>query len=233
MNINLWHRRVAILSAGFLLLTAVTGILWAYAPHLYFKDGYLKKKSVPPGPALSDARLTPQQAMRLVAAQFANSKGAEAVLLRVEGGHLLYEVQHRAEKAMQSALVDAVSGAVINPLNEELAVAIAAEYVAGNRRVKAAVQLENYRHRSGKLVPSVYRVAFVAPGNPEILIDRNSAAIVEDSDDSRAFHFWVMKLHQFQFFGTKKELTLIPGLALVLLILTGLLIWSRRFRAIR
>ena len=48
MKTNLWHRRVAILSAGFLLLTAVTGILWAYAPHLYFKDGYLKKKNVKP-----------------------------------------------------------------------------------------------------------------------------------------------------------------------------------------
>ena len=79
----------------------------------------------------------------------------------------------------------------------------------------------------------VVLVAFAAPGNPEIYIDRNSATIVEESDDARAFHLWVMKLHQLQFLGTKKELTLIPGAALLFLLVTGSTIWLRRRRALQ
>ncbi|AFM12805.1 PepSY-associated TM helix domain-containing protein [Turneriella parva] len=230
-GVRFWHRRIAILSAGFLLLTAVTGILWAYAPHLYFKEGYLKKKSLKAAPSLSAARLAPQEAIRL--AEAAGKVGpAESVVLRAEGGRLVFEVVRREGKAAHSQLVDAISGEKLSPLDEKMAAAVAAEYVVGNPTLKNATVIDNYRHRSGKLVPSVYRVAFVASGNPEIYIDRNSAAIVEESDDARAFHFWVMKLHQLQFFGTKKELTLIPGLALILLVITGMLIWWRRYRAL-
>lgn len=227
-----WHRRVAVLSAGFLLLTAVTGILWAYAPHLYFKDGYLKKKSTRGAPALSAARLSAQEVIRLTEAAD-KTRPAESVTLRAEGGRLVFEVVRREGKAAHSQLIDAVSGEKLSPLTEQMAAAVAAEYVVGNPPVKDAAVVENYRHRSGKIVPSVYRIAFVAPGNPEIFIDRNSAAIVEESDDSRAFHFWVMKLHQLQFFGTKKELTLLPGLALIVLVITGGMIWWRRFSALR
>lgn len=232
MKINLWHRRIAIVSAGFLLLTAITGILWAYAPHLYFKDGYLKKKSVRNRMPLTAVRLTPQQAMQLAGAT-GQAKGVELVSLRHEGGRLIYEVVRRDGKAMQSQLFDAVSGERLSPLSHEMAAAVAAEYVAGNPPIKNNAVMDHFRHRSGKVIQSVYRVAFTAPGNPEIFIDRNSAAIVEESDDARAFHFWVMKLHQLQFFGTKKELTLIPGLALLLLVATGFIIWFRRWRALQ
>lgn len=231
MKTNLWHRRIAILSAGFLLLTAVTGILWAYAPHLYFKDGYLKKKSIRLGPALTEAKLSPAEAISRVAASPDKKTTAESVSLRVEAGQLIYEVVRKEGKATESQLVDAISGERLSPLSAELAAAVAAEYVAGNPLVKQVTPLDEYRHRSGKKLRTLYRVAFAAPGNPEIYIDRNSAAIVEESDESRAFHFWVMKLHQLQFFGTKKELTLIPGLALLLLVATGLTIWIRRWRA--
>jgi uncharacterized iron-regulated membrane protein len=232
VNTNLWHRRIAILSAGFLLLTAITGILWAYAPHLYFKDGYLKKKSVKTAPALFVARFSPQEAIRLTAAA-GKSGPAESVVLRAEAGRLVYEVVRREGKAVNSQLVDAISGEKLSPLDEKMAAAVAAEYVVGNPTLKDAAIVENYRHRSGKIFASVYRVRFDAPANPEIFIDRHSAAIVEDSDDTRAFHFWVIKLHQLQFFGTKKELTLIPGLALLLLVTTGMVIWWRRYRALR
>jgi uncharacterized iron-regulated membrane protein len=228
VKINLWHRRIAIVSAGFLLMTAITGILWAYAPHLYFKDGYLKKKGVRNGMPLTAARLTPQQALQL-----AGAMGAESVSLRNEGGRLVYEVVRRDGKAHQSQLFDAVSGERLSPLSHEMAAAVAAEYVAGNPPLKDTAVIDHYRHRSGKVITSVYRVAFAAPGNPEIFIDRNSAAIVEENDNTRAFHFWVMKLHQLQFFGTKKELTLIPGLALLMLVTTGLIIWFRRWRALQ
>lgn len=232
MRANVWHRRVAVLSAGLLLVTAVTGILWAYAPHLYFREGYLKKKNMKATPALSSARLTPQEAIRLAAPALRQGQ-AEMLTLRPEGGLLVYEITWREGRAVHAQLIDAVSGAKLSPLNEQMAAAIAAEYVVGNPPIKDIAIVDNYRHRSGRFIQSVYRVRFAATGNPEIFIDRNSAAIVEESDDARAFHFWVMKLHQLQLFGTKKELTLIPGLALVMLVCSGIVIWWRRYRALR
>lgn len=232
MKVNIWHRRVALPSAIFLAVTAITGILWAYAPHLYFKDGYLKKKHVQGAPALSGARLSPQDAIRLTET-VGKVNPAESVVLRAEGGRLVYEVVRREGKAAHSQLVDAISAEKLSPLDKQMAAAVAAEYVLANPTIKDAEIIDHYRHRSGKIVASVYRVRFDAPGNPEIIIDRNSAAIIEESDDARAFHFWVMKLHQLQFFGTKKELTLIPGLALVVLVCTGMVIWWRRYRAMQ
>lgn len=231
MRANVWHRRVAVFSAGLLIVTAVTGILWAYAPHLYFKEGYLKKKSIQVAPGLSSARLTPQDAIGLTETAV-KSGPAETVTLRAEGGKLIYEILRREGKAMHSQLIDAISGEKLSPLTEQMAAAVAAEYVVGNPPIKDAAIVDNYRHRSGKTISSVFLVRFAAPGNPEIYIDRYSAAIVEESDDARAFHFWVMKLHQLQFFGMKKELTAIPGISLVILLVTGMVMAARRWRKI-
>ncbi len=232
MKTQLWHRRIAVVSSGVLLLTALTGLLWAYAPHLYFRDGYLKKKSIRPGPAVEAARLTPREAISKSALRPGTS-AVTSVSLRVEGGRLVYEIIRGAGMTAQAELIDANSGERLSPIGGELASLIAAEYVVGNPAIKDTTELANYRHRSGKVWRSVYRVAFVAPRHPAIYIDRYSGTIVEESDDARAFHFWVMKLHQLQFFGTKKELTLVPGMALLLLVASGAAMLFRRWRALR
>jgi len=225
MKANLWHRRVAIVAAAFLLVSAVTGILWAYAAHLYLNDGYLKKKNAKRGPALSAVRITPQQAMQNTPAP----ANAESVTLRREGGNLVYEVQAMTGRKSTSILVDAISGIMLSPLSDTAAAAIAAEYVVGNPPLKKVTQLQNYRHNNGKIYPHVVVVVFEGKRVPEIILDRQSAAIVDEIDGARSFHAWVRKLHQFQFFGTKQELTIIPGLALIFLTLSGLWILKRRW----
>lgn len=229
MSANLWHRRVALVSAMFLLVTAVTGILWAYAPHLYFKEGYLKKKRPVAALSIRSAKVTVAEAVDLA---LADSPGAtiDSVSLRVEGGVPLYEVRLRKGKETSSVLVDAVVPKRLSPLSEALVARIAGEYVTGNPSLIGVKHLQTYRHRSGKLFHDVAEVSFNAPENPHICIDRHSAAIVEEYDDSRALHFAVMRLHQLQFFGFKKELTLIPGLAVIFLTMTGLWIYARRYR---
>lgn len=231
MKINRWHRRIAITSVVFLTTAAVTGILWAYAPHIYFQEGYLKKKAKPNAPALTATKVGQKEALETAMEALKSDKGIETLSLRGEGSHLVYEIIRKDGKDYKSVIVDALSGDLLSPIGEKLAVEFAAQYVAGNPPVKEAEALDEYRHRSGKKIKSVYRVAFTAPGNPEIFIDRNSGLIVEESDRSRAFHFWVMKLHQLQFFGVKKEFTAIPGLALIFLVVTGTIIWLRRYRA--
>lgn len=229
MRFNVWHRRIAATSAIFLAVSAVTGILWAYAPHLYFKEGYLKKKSNPPELPLSSAEISVKDALKKAAAYFKTADGIQSATLRADAGRLFYEVQRRQEKDTHSALIDAKSGEVVSPVSEKLAVALAAQYVVGTPAAKKAEAFENYKHRNGKKFASVYIVTFAADGNPGILIDRNSGLILDEMDSSRNFHSWVMKLHQLQFFGTKKELTVIPGLSLLLLLLTGLVVGLRRY----
>lgn len=41
----------------------------------------------------------------------------------------------------------------------------------------------------------------------------------------RRFHFLIMDLHQLNFFGFKKVLTIIPGLPLLIAIFTGMIMW--------
>lgn len=222
---------MAITSGIFLSVTAITGILWAYAPHLYFKDGYLKKKNNLPELPLNLAAVPVKDALKKASVFFSTEAGIQSATLRADGGRLFFEVQRKVGKETHSVLIDAVSGEVVSPVSEKLAIALAAQYVAGSPAVKSAEAYPDYRHRNGKKFAAVYIVTFGAPGNPEILIDRNSGLIVDETDNLRTFHFWVMKLHQLQFFGTRKELTAIPGLALIFLVVTGLMIWFRRYRA--
>jgi uncharacterized iron-regulated membrane protein len=232
LNINTWHRRIALTATLFLSLTAITGILWAYSSHLYLKDGYLKKKNKAEEIPLSDAEVSVQDALKTARGFFKTDKGIQAVILRSDAGRLFYEVQRKEKRDVFSVLIDAVSGNVVTPVPEKLAVELARQYVAGSPAVKKAEAFTDYQHRNGKKFASVYVVAFAVPGNPEILIDRNSGTILDELDGSRAFHYWITKLHQLQFFGTKKELTIIPGLALIFLIITGVIIWVKRFRAV-
>ncbi len=231
MTVNTWHRRIAITAVLFLAVTALTGILWAYAPHLYFKEGYLQKKSGAAQKPLTAAKVSVADALASAIAVFKTEKGILSATLRAEADDLFYEVQRKEGKEYSSVLVDAISGDVVSPLGEEAAIKIAAQYVVGNPPLKKAEALTGYKHRNGKKFKAAYKVAFAAPGNPEIFIDRNSGLILEESDNARSFHFWVMKLHQLQFFGTKKELTIIPGLALIFLVITGTIMWIRRYRA--
>jgi hypothetical protein len=74
-------------------------------------------------------------------------------------------------------------------------------------------------------------VRFRQEKNPEIFVDSNSGKIIEEQDDIRRFHFWIIKLHQFNFLGFKKTLTIIPGTALLLLIISGVFMGIRsKFR---
>lgn len=145
------HRTLAVFFSPFLIVTAITGLLWAYAPHLYLKLDAPKKA---PLSAQDAPRVSPVEA--LSAAGGAGAK-VMSVTLRNDDGRLVYAVAFAAKGAPEEAIVDADTGKVLK--------AKAARY-------------------------------------PE-------------------FHHWVMKLHRFEFFGTKKELTVFPGLGLLSMLLTG------------
>ena len=221
-----FHRWFGVGSAIVVVLAPVTGLLWAYAPYLYWESGYLERKHPAAIADYGSVTLTPQDAMRLVRAQLGGDAKISAVTLRSELGSPIYEVAGEN----LAALVDARSGAVMSPLAPDVATRIAAQYVRGTPPLASTTLLEQFLHRSGKIHRAVYQVRFDAPGNPEIFISARNGAIIEEQDAARRFHFWIMRLHQLNFFGFKKTLTIIPGGAIVILVASGLVL-SRRAKA--
>lgn len=232
MKITKWHRYVGVFSTIFLAVSALTGILWAYSTHLYFSEGYLKKKRGIEAPFLTKTKVTSADALNKFALFFHSygGKGVESLVLRAEASKLTYLATFNEGKKQKKALMDAVTGNILSPIDEKFAIEIASQYVPQGSVFKSAEALGVYTHRKGRKVNNVYRVVFTGSETTEIFIDRASGEIIEESSPSRRFLFLMQKLHQLEFFGTKKELTIIPGASLLFLVITGILIWWRRFK---
>ena len=79
----------------FLLLTAVTGLLWAYAPYLYWSPGYMEKKTAFPSPPFSEAAFSFPEAIGVLQDREGRKIEAESILLRKDFGRLVYEIEYR------------------------------------------------------------------------------------------------------------------------------------------
>lgn len=219
------HRLVGVTVGVVLASSAATGLLWAYAPSLYWEGGYLEQKSPVSSPPLGAARLTVHQAMDRARDAATGDAVITAVLLRADFGRLLYEVQYRTRGAAGTVLVDAIGGRILSPLSDSDAVTAARQYVRGTLAVREVARLDDYAPRTGAGPTPVYRVSFRQRGEPEVFIHRDSGRIVEEQDRVRRFHFFVMKLHQLNFFGFKKTLTVVPGVTLLVMVGSGVALW--------
>jgi uncharacterized iron-regulated membrane protein len=156
------HRALALFFSPFLILSALTGLLWAYSPYLYLRQEPGKSKPVITEAQEARVHLSPVDAIHT--AQGAGEKGnVSSVTLKAAEDRIVYVVAYGSKSGPQDVTVDAENGVVI------------------------------------KGSESRYR----------------------------AFHRWVMKLHRLEFFGTKKELTAIPGTGLLLMLFTGLFLFKR------
>lgn len=222
MRFRSLHRWLARISLVFIAVSVVTGLLWAYAPHMYWRPGYMAVKHETSTLPLDAARIKLDDALtRLVTHR---GKGVEplSASLRSENGNLLYTFRYRmGNGAIQASLMDAISGNWLSPLTEGEAIRFARQYVEEKPAVEDVTFLSAWIRRKAKTEVPVWRIRFADSSNTEIFIDPYTGNILEDQDTSRKFHFWVMKLHQFQFFGTNKELTIVAGLPLFMLLVTG------------
>ena len=159
-----FHRTAGIFFAPFLAVTAVTGLLWAYAPYLYMKQEAPKMK----GDVKIDENGTylPIADVIRAAQPLAGEGKIMGVGLKVDGGKLVYSVNVSSKGERKEIRVDA-------------------------QTVQATV-----------FVPS----------------------------KAQEFHAWVMRIHRLEFFGTKKELVIIPGAGLLTLLISGTVLWKRTRR---
>ncbi len=220
------HQFVTIGSILFLLASVISGLLWAYAPYLYWADGYMKRKDEFPPQDISQARLSVSDIILKAESRFGKETVLQEVTLRSDAGMILFDVRYRGEDGKSHrTLLDANSGDWISPLNKETALRFARQYVPDNPPVEAVSLMEAWIPRKKTTGRPAWIVRFGDAGETEIIIDLATGEILEDQDNIRRFHFFIMKLHQFNFFGFKKVLTIIPGLPLLIAIITGGIMW--------
>jgi hypothetical protein len=202
----------------------MTGLLWAYAPHFYWAPGYKDRKSEFPAPAIEEAKLAIKDVLTRIRKLNGDADEIRSISLRQDFGHLIYDVQRSQGPTI---LIDAVSGEILSPLGESLAIQAGRQYVPSNFSVQDLQLLDNYVARDGKKFGPSAVVRFKEKGGTEIYIDRSTGSLIEDQDRARRFHFWIMRLHQLRFFGFKKELTILPGLSILLMLSSGFLIFRK------
>ena len=222
--VRLVHRWFGMGALGFLLLSVVTGLLWADAKFLYWADHYKEKVRPLVGPSLEAATLSVERAMVKAKAAVGGRASIEQVLLRSDFGRLFYELKLRVEGVSTTLLLDAITGEQLSPISSDLAPAIAQQYVRTPASV-TAVEMERYTPRKKKRAQDAVRVRFDDADATEIVLDRQTGEILEDEGRWRRVHFAVMQLHQLNFFGFEKTLLNIPGVPILLMSLSGCLLW--------
>lgn len=218
------HRWVGIASLSFLLLSVGTGLLWANAKFLYWDEHYKEKVRKIAGPPLEAARMSLQEVMDRGHAAVDGPASVEQVTLRSDFGRLLYDIRLRAGGKTRTLLFDAITGEALSPISTDLARDIARQYVSENAEV-TAVATEPYTPRKKHKAQEAIRVGFNDTNRTEIVLDSHTGEILEDEGRWRQFHFFVMQLHQLNFFGFEKTLLNVPGIPLLMMGLTGLFLW--------
>lgn len=208
-------------------------MLWADARFLYWDDHYKEKMRAVGGPPVTAAKVSLPDAIDLARAASAGRTFVEQVVLRSDFGRLLYEIRLGGAGSSVTVLIDASTGERLSPISAELAPALAEQYVAPPAKV-IGVDLERYQPRKKKRTHDAVRVRFDDANATEIILDRYTGEILEDEGRWRKVHFFVMQLHQLNFFGFEKTLLNVPGLPLLLMGLSGVSLWlSHRARARR
>ncbi|MBA2251690.1 MAG: PepSY domain-containing protein [Nitrospirales bacterium] len=218
------HRWIAMAALGFFLLSLITGLLWANARFLYWEDHYKEKVHTVSAPPLESARIALPAAIDVAKAVVAGQAHVDQVTLRSDAGRVFYDIRFRANGKARTVLVDAVNGERLSPISEELARGIARQYVNEAADV-TAVSTEQYTSRKKHHAQDAIRVGFNDPNRTEIILDRQTGEILEDEGRWRKLHFFVMQVHQLNFFGFEKTLLNVPGIPLLLMSLTGVVLW--------
>lgn len=218
------HRWMAMAAVGFFLLSLITGLLWVNAKFLYWDEHYKEKVHRVAGPPLETAQIALSAAISVGKAAMGGAAQVEQVTLRSDAGKLFYDLRLRAEGAARTILVDATTGERLSPISEALARDIARQYVREPADV-TVVAAEQYTPRKKHKAQDALRVGFNDTARTEIVLDRHTGEILEDEGRWRKIHFFVMQLHQLNFFGFEKTLLNVPGIPLLIMGLTGLFLW--------
>lgn len=217
------HRTVAIIVVPLIFISAITGFFRANYKW-YWEDGY-KKKKYPSDFAIAKELIPIDRLTHTIDSISKHKNQYQEINIKTENEILYYELTTTSK---EKYLAEAYTGKIVSPLSVELASEIAVQYVKEKPKVKSCELLENYIPRKEKEIKSVYRVEFDNAIHSQIFLDSYTGEIIEDIDDNRQFGMWIVRLHDYDFFDSKRGITSIVGISVILLALSGLWIYKAR-----
>lgn len=222
------HKTIAIIVVPVFIIATITGFFRAHQK-LYWEDGYKKKKQA--------ANFTLQQELfslhritQMIDSISKHKNQFEEIILKTESNTMYYKILTAKKKKY---LVDAQYGRIISPISQDLAREFAKQYVKDNKQIKSCELIPNYMARKAREPKPAYKIAFENPVHSEIYLDTETGDILEDYDDKRSFGIWVMRLHEYDFFNSKKSITTIVAIIMMFLAISGLWIYKIRPKKVK
>jgi uncharacterized iron-regulated membrane protein len=218
MKQRMLHRLLGLVLVPLLLVSALTGFFRANYKW-FWKENYKKIKNYSIERGLTAPTLTTDSILRLAKGAYGDTVAVLSLALKREGGVLVYDVRAKDRPPL---LIDAMTAERLSPLSPELASAIAGQYVVQGTKLARIYTEEAYAGRKDKKIRAVYVAEYADPLHTAIYIDKHSGEIVEEADDNLRFGFWMVRLHEFDFWNTKRITLSVLGLGVVVLGVTGL-----------
>jgi hypothetical protein len=219
------HRTIAIIVLPLLLISIITGFFRANQKW-YWEDGYKKKKH-PPAISIEKELIPVKRLVEKIDSASQKKNEFQEISIQAENEGLYYKL---ITTSKEKYLVEAYTGKLVSPLSSQLASDFALQYVKEKSAVKSTELLKKYIARRGKDVKSAYKVVFDNQVHSEIYLDYYTGEIVEDMDDNRQFGMWVLRLHEYDFFDSKRGITSMVGISMLLLSFSGLWIYKIRLK---
>lgn len=217
------HKTIAIIVVPIFIIATITGFFRAHQK-LYWEDGYKKKKQ-PADFTIQGELFSLHRIAQLIDSISKRTNKFEEIILKTENKTMYYKI---LTSKKDKYLINAQSGAIVSPISKELAEEFAKQYVKDNKQIKTCELISNYMARKAKEPKPAFKITFDNPVHSEIYLDIETGDILEDYDDNRAFGIWVMRLHEYDFFNSKKGITTIVSIVMMLLAISGLWIYKMR-----
>ena len=217
------HKTIAIIVVPLIILSAITGV-FRVNQKWYWEDGYKKKKHT--SIFSIDTELISIKKIILTIDSISKKKNQLLEINIKQENSKLYYVITTASK--EKHLAEAFTGKIVSPLNNELASCFATQYIKNKAKIKSCQLIKDYVPRKGKEIKPVYKVMFDNDIHSQIFLDYFTGEIVEDIDNNRKFGMWVVRLHDYDFFDSKRNIGSLVGISIILLALSGLWIYKIR-----
>lgn len=215
------HKTIAIIVVPVFIIATITGFFRAHQK-LYWEDGYKKKKQ-PTSFSIQHELISINSITRNIDSISKQKNKFEEILLKTENDKLYYKILISKK---DKYLVDAINGTIVSPISKELARDFAKQYVKDNTQITSCELLKHYMARKAKEPKPAYKIVFNNAVHSEIYLDTETGDVIEDYDDNRAFGIWIMRLHEYDFFNSKKSITTFVAIIMMLLAISGLWIYK-------
>jgi len=218
------HRVIGLIFLPFLIISVVTGFFRANY-QWFWKEDYKKIKNFTYEYKLKSPDISVDSVFAILEKNYGDDILISEIKLKSEIGKLFYDVKIKNHIPV---LIDANKGNVLSPISQELAKAIAGQYVKPELKLKTIYAADNYKTRKDKKARPVYIVEYDDPLHTKIYIDKNNGEIEEETDDNLQFGFWMVKLHDYDFWEAKRFNLSFVGIGLFILGYTGFYLWMKK-----